>query len=182
MEPARYLSTSRLEERHRGSERGDRGERLQVDNKEATRAAQRPDRAVPTALDQDGRVGDGPADGGSDSREIERKEGEQMGMLAGEAQDARLINHAANLVLPVRSCLIRLVPIKPARREAARRPFTVLSKQGLGSNGACDTQPGQEPVTAREKNDKRKLSGVEGMRTPSELREVLQGRRGISRL
>lgn len=99
-----------------------------------------------------------------------------MGMLAEEAQDARLMNHSANLVLPVRSRLIRLVPIKLARREAARRPFTILLKQGLGSNGACDTRPVQKPVTDWEKNDKRKLSGLEGMRTPSELREVLQGR------
>lgn len=53
-----------------------------------------------------------------------------MGMLAGEAQDARLMNHGANLVLPVRSCLIRLVPIKLARREAARRPFAIPLKQG----------------------------------------------------
>lgn len=100
-----------------------------------------------------------------------------MGMLAAEAQDARWMNHSANLVLPVRSRLIRLVPIKLARREreAARRPSTILLKRGLGLNGACDTQPGQKPVMGWEKNDKRKSSGVEGMRTPSELWEVLQG-------
>lgn len=95
-----------------------------------------------------------------------------MGMLAAEAQDARRMNHSANLVLPVRSCLIRLVPIKLARREAARRLSTILLN---GLKGACDTQPGQKPVMDWEKNDKRKSSGVKGMRTPSELWEVLQG-------
>lgn len=98
-----------------------------------------------------------------------------MGMLAAEAQDARRMNHSANLVLPVRSCLIRLVPIKLARREPARRPSTILVKRGLGLNGACDMSPGQKPVTDLEKNDKRKSCGAEGMRTPSELREVPQG-------
>lgn len=98
-----------------------------------------------------------------------------MGMLAAEAQDARRMNHSANLVLPVQSCLIRLVPIKLVRREAACRPSTILLKRGLGLNSACDTQPGQKPVMDWEKNDKRKSSGVEGMRTPSEHWEVLQG-------
>lgn len=45
-----------------------------------------------------------------------------MGMLAAEAQDARPMNHGANLVLPVRSCLIRLVPIKVASPPPVRHP------------------------------------------------------------
>lgn len=91
-----------------------------------------------------------------------------MGMLAAEAQDARRMNHSANLVLPVRSCLIRLVPIKLAR--------TILLRRGLGLNGACDTQPGQKNLSwTGGKMIKERRLGSKGMPTPSELREVLQG-------